>query len=121
MNRTVVAVLFGVSLLAGSVLFFNPNVLAPAAPQISAAATAPSSAAPAQENLRTARLKVEGLWCPSCAYFAKQALMQTPGVLQAKVSMRTGIATVTYDPTQATETALIAATTNYGYPSAVLR
>ncbi len=121
MNRTVVAVLFGVSLLAGSVLLVNSNVLAPASPQVSAATAAPTALAPAQENLRTAVLKVEGMWCGSCAYFVKQALMETPGVLDAKVSMRTATATVTYDQTQTEVEALIAATTNYGYPSTVLR
>ncbi len=120
MNRTVVAVLFGISLLAGSVLLINSNVLAPASPQVSAATAAPTALAPAQENLRTAELKVEGLWCSSCAYFVKQALMGTPGVHDAKVSMLTKTATVTYDPTQTKVEDLVAATKDYGYPSKAL-
>ncbi len=121
MNRTVVAVLFGVSLLTGGVLLANSNFLAPGSPQIAAATTASSSAAPTQENLRTAKLKVDGMWCSSCAYFVKQALMGTPGVRDAKVSMLTKTATVTYDPTLTEVEALVAATTDYGYPSKVLR
>ncbi len=121
MNRTAVAVLFGVSLLSGGVLLANSNFLAPASPQISAATSTSSSAAPTQENLRTAKLKVDGMWCSSCAYFVKQALMGTPGVHDAKVSMLTKTATVTYDPTQTEIKALVAATTDYGYPSKVQR
>jgi copper chaperone CopZ len=121
MNRTVVAVLFGVSLLTGGVLLANSNLLAPASPQIAAATTASSSAAPAQENISTAKLKVDGMWCSGCAYVVKQALMRTPGVHSATVSMLTRTATVTYDPTQTEVEALVAATTNYGYASAVLR
>ncbi len=121
MNRTVVAVLFGVSLLTGGVLLANSNFLASTSPQISAATTAFSSAAPTQENIRTTKLKVDGMWCSSCAYFVKQALMGTPGVRNAKVSMLTKTATVTYDPTQSVVVALVADTSDYGYPSKVLR
>ena len=121
MNRTAFAVLIGVSLLTAGALFANSNFLAPASPQVSAATTASSSASPMQENIRTAKLKVDGMWCSSCAYFVKQALMGTPGVRDAKVSMLTKTATVTYDPTQTEVEALVAATTDYGYPSKVLR
>ncbi len=121
MNRTVAAVLFGLSLLTGSVLLANSNFLAPGSPQIAAATTASSSATPAQESISTAKLKVDGMWCSSCAYFVKQALMRTPGVRDAKVSMLTKTATVTYDQTKTKVEALVAATTDYGYPSKVLR
>ena len=120
MNRTVVAVLFGVSLLTGGVLLANSNFLASTSPQISATTTASSSTAPTQENIRTAKLKVDGMWCSSCAYFVKQALMRTPGVRDARVSMLTKTAVVIYDPTKTTPDALVAATTDYGYPSQVV-
>ena len=121
MNRTATVVLFGVSLLTGGVLLANSNFLASTSPQISATTTASSSVAPTQENIRTAKLKVDGMWCSSCAYFVKQALLRTPGVRDAKISMLTKTATVTYDPTQTEVEALVAATTDYGYPSKVLR
>ncbi len=47
--------------------------------------------------------------------------MRTPGVRDARVSMLTKTATVTYDPAQTEVEALVAATTDYGYPSKVLR
>ncbi len=120
MNRTVAAVLVGVSLLTGGVLLANSNFLAFTSPQTSATTTASSSAAPTQENIRTAKLKVDGMWCSSCAYFVKQALMGTPGVHDAKASMLTKTATVTYDQTKTEVEALVAATTDYGYPSKAL-
>ncbi len=121
MNRTAFAVMLGVSLLTGGVLLANSNFLASTSPQISATTTASSSAAPTQENIRTAKLKVDGMWCSGCAYVVKQALMRTPGVHSVTVSMLTRTATVTYDPTQTEVEALVAATTDYGYPSKVLR
>ncbi len=125
MKRIVVTVAVLASLLAGGALLAgsdglaptSPNVLAPASSQASAGAV---GAASAQEAIRTVKLKVDGLWCASCAYIARQALMKTPGVLEAKVSGRARTAVVTYDPTKADPQALIAATTDYGYPSQVL-
>ncbi|MFQ5955648.1 MAG: cation transporter [Kiloniellales bacterium] len=75
--------------------------------------------ASAQEVGRTVKLKVDNLWCASCNYIVRQALIRTPGVLEAKFIARTDIV-VTYDPTKADPQTLIAATTNYGFPSQVL-
>ena len=103
------------------------GVFAPTTSEIAAApgvlsSSAPSSTAPAQEpTLETVALKVDGMWCGSCAYFVHQALTGTPGVREAKVSGREGTAIVTYDPSKTTVTALIAATAKYGYPSRVVR
>ncbi len=45
---------------------------------------------------------------------------QGSGVLDAKVSMLAKTAIVTYDQTKTTPDALVAATTDYGYPSQVV-
>ena len=119
MNRTVVAVMLSVLLLAVGLFAANSNILAPASSP--ASATAPSRLAAALVNVETAKLKVEGMWCPSCSYIVRGVLMEVPGVLDAKVSMLTKTAVVTYDPTQTEGEALVAATTDYGYPSKVLR
>ena len=100
------------------------GVLAPTPSEIAAATGAPSSSAPSaagQATLETVALKVDGMWCASCAYFVHQALTGTPGVLDAKVSGRRGTAVVTYDRSKTTVAALIAATKNYGYPSRVIQ
>ncbi|MEE9267598.1 MAG: cation transporter [Gammaproteobacteria bacterium] len=121
MNRTAFAAMLGVSLLAVGLFVANSNILAPVSSRASATAVAPSDLALAQVNVETATLKVDGLWCPSCSYIVRSVLMEVPGVLDAKVSMFAKTATVTYDPTQTEVEALVAATTDYGFPSAVLR
>ncbi len=118
MNRTVVAVMLSVSLLAVGLFVANSNILAPASSRASAAA--PSDLAPAQVNVETTKLRVDGMWCASCSYIVRGVLMKVPGVLDAKVSMRAKTAIVTYDQTKTTPDALVAATTDYGYPSQVV-
>ena len=118
MSRTAFAVMLGVSLLAGGVFLANSNILAPAPSR--ASATAPSDLAPTRVNVETAQLRVDGMWCASCSYIVRSLLMGVPGVLDAQVSMRAKTAIVTYDQTKTTPDALVAATTEYGYPSAVI-
>ena len=120
LKRIVLTVALLASLLAGGALLVDSNVMAPVSSQASATSVGAVGAASAQEAIRTVKLKVDGLWCGSCAYIARQALIRTPGVLDARVSGRTKTAVVTYDPTKADLETLIAATTNYGYPSQVL-
>ena len=57
------------------------------------------------------------MWCGSCGIIVRQALLETPGVLDAEVSMFTRSAAVTYDSTKTTPDALAAAVSAYGYPS----
>lgn len=136
----IVAGVLGVSALAIAVLLVEWNVIAPEPPRVSAtttasspapastpladritaAATAPSTPAPAQENIRTVTLRVDGLWCPSCSYIVQKALLRTPGVVDAKVSMRAKSAIVSYDPSKTAVAALIAVTTKYGFPSQIV-
>ncbi len=116
-KTVVAAAVLGVSALAIAVLLVEWNVIAPEPPQVSAATPAPSAPAPAQENVRTVTLRVDGLWCPGCSYIVRRALMGTPGVVDAKVSMRAKSAIVTYDPSKTAVAALTAATTKYGFPS----
>ncbi len=113
MNRTVVAVLLSVSLLAVGLFVANSNILAPAS-----SAAAPSVLASTQANVETTKLRVDGMWCASCSYIVRSVLMEVPGVLD--VSMRAKTAIVTYDQTKTTPDALVAATTDYGYPSQVV-
>ncbi len=107
------------------------GVFAPTSSDIAAATGAPSSRAMSSAagttlasrdaTVETVALKVDGMWCPSCAYFVHQALTRTAGVLDAKVSGRNGTALVKYDPSKTTVAALIAATAKYGYPSQVIQ
>jgi mercuric ion binding protein len=79
---------------------------------------APLSAHAAQ---RTVALSVEKADCALCAPIVKRALARTNGVTAVKVAeaspMAPALATVTYDDHVTTLAALIAATTQAGYPS----
>ena len=85
-----------------------------------AQSTAPSAPAATQPNVRTAKLKVEGLWCASCGYIVSRALTRAPGVIDAKVSMRAKTAVVTFDSSKTNLAALVAVTSQYGFPSRVI-
>lgn len=116
----IVAGVLGVSALAAAVLLVEWNVIAPEPPRVSAAATAASAPAPAQDNIRSVTLRVDGLWCPSCSYIVQKALLRTPGVVDAEVSMGAKTAVVSYDPSKTAVAALIAVTTKYGFPSRIV-
>jgi mercuric ion binding protein len=90
MNRTLAALVFGVVLL-------------------------PASGAIAAE--KTVTLSVPGMYCSACPYIVKQSLAKVGGVGQVSASFETKTATVTYDDQKTTLAALIAATTQAGYPS----
>ena len=120
MRAAIVVIALGVPLLASGALLAQSEAPATASPQVSAAGTTASDTAPVQDPIRTAKLKVEGLWCPSCGYIVSQVLKRTPGVLDVQVSMRTKTAIVRYDSTKATLADLVSAPTNYGFPSQII-
>ncbi len=120
MKAVIVVIAVSVPLLASGALLAQSEAPATALPQVSATGTAASDAAPVQDTIRTARLKVEGLWCPSCGYIVSQVLKRMPGVLDVQVSMPTKTAIVRYDSTKATLADLVSAPTNYGFPSQII-
>jgi mercuric ion binding protein len=89
MNKLLVAVLLGMSLLA------------------SAAVAAP----------KTVTLAVPGMYCATCPITVKGSLAAVPGVAKVEVSLANKTATVTFDDSKTAVPALIAATTNAGYSS----
>lgn len=66
---------------------------------------------------KTVTLAIDNMDCVSCPYIVKQSLKKLSGVRAVVVSLENGTATVTYDDDATTVVALIAATTNAGYPS----
>jgi mercuric ion binding protein len=92
MTKSLTATLFGLSLLA-------------------------SSAALAGE--KTVTLTVQNMDCSACPITVKSSLEAVPGVSKAVVSYADKTAVVTFDDTKTAVTALTAATTNAGYPSAL--
>ena len=92
MIKSLTATLFGVSLLA-------------------------SSAALAGE--KTITLVVQNMYCSACPITVKSSLEAVPGVARVVVSYADKTAVVTFDDANTAVPALITATTNAGYPSAL--
>lgn len=66
---------------------------------------------------RTVTLKVDNMYCELCPLTVKKSLTKVDGVSAAKVSFEKKTATVTFDDAKTNVAALVAATTNAGYPS----
>lgn len=66
---------------------------------------------------QTVMLAVENMDCVSCPYIVKQSLKKVSGVNDVVISFENKTATVTFDDAATGLPALIAATTNAGYPS----
>jgi mercuric ion binding protein len=66
---------------------------------------------------QTVALAVENMDCAACPHIVKASLQAIPGVKQAIVSYAAKSVLVTYDDAKTDVKALVAATTNAGYPS----
>jgi mercuric ion binding protein len=67
---------------------------------------------------RTVTLTVSNMYCAACPHTVKASLEAVAGVKTVVVSYKEKTAVVTYDDAATEVKALIAATTNAGYPSA---
>lgn len=67
----------------------------------------------------TVTLAVQNMYCAACPFTVKSSLEAVPGVATVVVSYADKTAVVTFDDAKTTVPALIAATTNAGYPSAL--
>ena len=81
---------------------------------LSVALSAPAWAAP-----QTVTLSVTGMTCAACPITIKKALNKVEGVENIEISLEKKEAVVTFDDAKTTVEALVEATTNAGYPSAV--
>lgn len=81
-------------------------------------------AVPAVAAERTTTLRVENMYCASCPYIVKQTLASVPGVTNVDIFYERAAAVVVaiigYDDTQADVTALMAATSDVGFPSSAI-
>lgn len=66
---------------------------------------------------QTIALAVDNMDCAACPLIVKASLQAIPGVKQAIVSLAAKSVLVTYDDAKTNVKALVAATTNAGYPS----
>ena len=92
MTKSLTAALFGLSFLTSSTAF--------AAEQ-------------------TVTLAVQNMYCSACPHTVKSSLEAVPGVAKVVVSYENKTAVVTFDDAKTAVPALISATTNAGYPSAL--
>jgi mercuric ion binding protein len=90
MNRALAAALLGISLLASAAVVAAP---------------------------KTVTLAMPDMYCATCPITVKGTLAAVPGVAKVEVSLANKTATVTFDDAKTAVPALIAATTNAGYPS----
>ena len=68
---------------------------------------------------RTVTLAVQNMYCSACPLTVKSSLQAVPGVAKVVVSYADKTAVVTFDDAKTAVPALITATTNAGYPSAL--
>ena len=68
---------------------------------------------------RTVTLAVQNMYCSACPLTVKSSLQAVPGVAQVVVSYADKTAVVTFDEAKTAVPALITATANAGYPSAL--
>ena len=68
---------------------------------------------------RTVTLAVPGMTCATCPITVKKAVTKVAGVTKVDVNLDKLQATVTFDDSRTTVTALTKATTDAGYPSTV--
>lgn len=68
---------------------------------------------------KTVALSVSGMTCSTCPIAVKKSLTRVPGVSNAAVSFEKSEAVVTFDDAKTSVDALVKATTDAGYPSAV--
>jgi mercuric ion binding protein len=77
------------------------------------------AASPAFAQEKTVTLAVHNMYCSACPLTVKSSLQAVPGVGKVVVSYADKTAVVTFDDAKTGVPALIAATTNAGYPSAI--
>ena len=68
---------------------------------------------------KTVTLAVQNMYCSACPITVKSSLEAVPGVAKAVVSYEDKTAVVTFDDAKTGVPALINASTNAGYPSAL--
>lgn len=92
MSKSLIPTLFGLSLLVSSAAFAGE---------------------------KTVTLAVQNMYCSACPITIKSSLEAVPGVANVVVSYEEKTAVVTFDDAKTALPALISATTNAGYPSAL--
>lgn len=86
---------------------------------ITALALSIALSTPVWAATQTVTLLVTGMTCASCPITIKKALNKVEGVKKIEINLEEKEALVTFDDAKTTVEALVEATKNAGYPSAV--
>ncbi len=76
--------------------------------------------AAAEQNLQHARLSIPDMVCVSCEMRVEEAMTSVGGVAEVRFEPGANIATVSFDPEQASLDAILAACAEAGYPASVV-
>lgn len=98
-NVRVVALIFGVGILSYGVLQYAiiPALSNVASQKIENAHQVEHAQADSVANVAQLTLEIQGMTCAGCAIGVKEALLDVPGVLSAKVDWQASIAEISYD------------------------
>ncbi|VAX12301.1 Periplasmic mercury(+2) binding protein [hydrothermal vent metagenome] len=78
-----------------------------------------SAMAADKDSIKTVTLAVKNMTCRMCPITIRKSLKKVDGVISASADLDSKTATVKFDTHKTNIAALIAATTNAGYPSSV--
>lgn len=79
-----------------------------------------AASAQAEQNLQHTRLSIPDMVCVSCEMRVEQAMTSVSGVAEVSFEPGANIATVSFDPEQASLDTILAACAEAGYPARVL-
>ncbi|MBI4495838.1 MAG: cation-translocating P-type ATPase [Deltaproteobacteria bacterium] len=75
----------------------------------------PSAPAPESELFLDLSLRIEGMWCPACAWLIEEVLRRSPGVAEASISFPTDLARVKYLPHLVSPVEILSRISSLGY------
>jgi heavy metal translocating P-type ATPase len=85
------------------------------APAEPAARSEPPAEFPPPAGALGLNLKIDGMWCPACAWLVETAVREAPGVMSASCNFATDRLSASYDPVRTSPEKLAAVIDSYGY------
>lgn len=79
------------------------------------AGAAPPPGTPGADLAQELTFRIDGMWCPACAWWIEEVLRRTEGVLEARVSFASDVAAVRHLPHRASAQALLDRVSRLGY------
>ncbi len=80
-----------------------------------AARSEPPIGSPPPAGALGLNLKIDGMWCPACAWLIETAIREAPGVMSVSCNFATDRLSASYDPVRTSPDKLAAVIGSYGY------